>query len=73
MGYIFNTEMFLQEAKRVCKKGGIIHMHILERKERVEERAKSIEEKYNLKLVEIRKVKSYAPRVYHYVLLLENI
>lgn len=79
MGYIFFTEKFLPTALEIAKNGCTIHFHkilsfrkkaFMERniddlKRKIEAVAKN--EKCRIKFVSIKKVKSYAPRVWHFV------
>lgn len=76
MGYIFNTHEFFPAALEIAGERAIIHYHFLARKEEIEKHRKILEkiaEEKNMKLriKEIRKIKSYAPRVYHMVMDIE--
>lgn len=72
MGYLFETEKFLPHAFRMARKGTIIHFH-----RNVEEREiskiisliASIAKKSNVKvkILDERRIKSYAPKVWHMV------
>ena len=73
MGYIFNTHEFFPAALEIAEESAIIHYHFLARKEEIEKHGKILEkiaEEKNMKLgiKEIRKIKSYAPHLYHMVM-----
>ncbi len=73
MGYFYDRKDFLTSAFHASKSGTVIHYHFLGKKEEVEkevEKVKEISESFgfSIEIDEIRKVKSYAPRVYHFVL-----
>jgi len=65
MGYLFKTEKFLPHALRIAKNNCIIHLH---RTSKISE-IKKIKEKIseNIKILNVKRVKSYAPKIYHYV------
>jgi len=67
MGYIYETEKFLPAALKIAKKGAIIHFHrnIGENQE--------IEFPKEVKILRMRKVKSYAPKVWHVVYDLKKV
>jgi tRNA wybutosine-synthesizing protein 2 len=72
MGY-FNSEDFLPTALDALRGSGVIHHHTLVNKHRLPERAEglaaSIEERgYSVKVIGLKKVKSYAPSLHHYVI-----
>jgi tRNA wybutosine-synthesizing protein 2 len=72
MGYLFETEKFLPYAFRMIKDGAIIHFHrnVDEREvEKVKEMiAKTARKgKVKVKILSSRRIKSYAPKVWHMV------
>lgn len=73
MGYIFDTHRFLPTALRALKKdGGIIHYHFLStEKGLIEEDMKAsriiAEEGFHVEDLETQRIKSYAPKMYHWV------
>jgi tRNA wybutosine-synthesizing protein 2 len=76
MGFLFETEKFLPAALKIAGDNCIIHYHFLARKDDTEkeiEKVKKIarENFYRVKVLLLRKVKSYAPKVCHWVMDLE--
>lgn len=76
MGYLFDTERFLPTAVKALREKGIIHYHMLSDRPRLEEKKtealKIIEETgAAARALETVKVKSYAPKWYHWVLDIE--
>lgn len=69
MGFFPGTEAFLDRAVSVCKKNGKIHYHNVAGSE--EEFLKPVRSK-GLSVDNVRKVKSFAPRVWHWVADLTN-
>jgi tRNA wybutosine-synthesizing protein 2 len=73
MGYLFETFKYLPTAvQALTEDGGTIHYHFLSTKGEIqfkEAEVKKIAERYNYKaeILCTRKVKSYAPKVYHFV------
>jgi tRNA wybutosine-synthesizing protein 2 len=73
MGYLPGTEIFLQHALRMIKSGGIIHYHNIYNENEIWSKPDNeISEacrarKLTFHILEQRKVKSYAPHVYHVV------
>jgi tRNA wybutosine-synthesizing protein 2 len=73
LGYLFETEKFLPTALNSLKKnGGTIHYHFVSSPAKIgENKGKIIElikkEGYSAEIIKIIKVKSYAPRVFHWV------
>lgn len=70
MGYIFDTYEFFPAALEIAGKNAVIHYHFLAKYEEIEKHKRILEEmaKDNEKKIEvvgIRKIKSYAPKVYH--------
>ena len=73
MGYLFNTERFLSSALKIAKNNAVIHFHrtaktneIKKLREKIMEIGK--ENKYKIKILRTKKVKSYAPNIWHVVL-----
>lgn len=70
MGY-FSNEEFLEKAFRILREKGIIHYHAKCSKpfanvfRKIEKVAEKMERR--VKLIKIRKIKSYSPKVYHVV------
>ncbi len=70
MGYIFETHKFLPAALEISKRGAVIHYHFLERQaEREIERIMQVagKSRKRVKVMLFKRVKSYAPRVSHWV------
>ncbi len=70
MGYIFGTHEFLPAALEISRKGTVIHYHFLERhaEREIEKIAQIARERgMSIRIILLKKVKSYAPRVYHWV------
>jgi tRNA wybutosine-synthesizing protein 2 len=72
MGYLFETEKFLPCALKIAKKNAFIHMHRtvkIEEIEKIRERIVEIgkKNKCRIKVLNVNKVKSYAPKIYHVV------
>lgn len=67
MGYIYETEKFLPAALKMAKKGAIIHFH-----RNIGENDK-IQFPKDVKVLGMRKIKSYAPRVWHVVYDLKKV
>src|SRR3989344_2220623 len=63
MGYLYGTEKFLPYARAMAKKNATIHFHTIARDEKEAKRKVR-----GFKAVSIRKIKSYAPKVWHFVL-----
>ncbi len=61
MGYLYDTEKFLPYALKMAKKGCIIHFH-----KNMGEKDKMKFPK-NVKVLRMRKVKSYSPKIWHVV------
>ena len=79
MGYLFNTEKYLPAAFKILKNKGIIHYHCLLKKNEFDNIAGKLDEiarrnEYRLKrILKIKKVKSYAPKIYHVVVDVEFV
>ncbi|MFQ5800895.1 MAG: class I SAM-dependent methyltransferase family protein [Candidatus Hydrothermarchaeales archaeon] len=76
MGYLFETEKFLKTAIEALGKRGIIHYHFVCDAYKLEGEKKRIietikENAKNAKISKTVKVKSYAPKMYHWVLDIE--
>ena len=72
MGYIFETYRYLESALNLAKSRTVIHYHFLAKKEEIEEEMKTMRKKVEKKgfkanIKYLKKIKSYAPRVYHWV------
>lgn len=65
MGY-FDTKKFLPYAVKMAKKGAVIHYHDVCSPDKLEE-LKDHVSKFG-KIVDVRKIKSYAPKVSHFVI-----
>jgi len=73
MGYIFSTYEFFPYALEIAKENAIIHYHFIAKKEEIEKQIKILEKiaeekNVKLKIKEIKKIKSYAPKIYHMVM-----
>lgn len=72
MGYLFETESFLEDAIKIAKNKCIIHLHRnikINELEQIKEKIREIAKKNNCKVViSSRKIKSYAPNIWHIVL-----
>ncbi len=71
MGYIFQTRQFLESALHIAKEGAIVHYHFLSKKGMETKELKKVDELVKksgrkAEIMEVRKVKSYAPRIIHY-------
>jgi len=76
MGYLFETERFLPTAIKALKDRGVIHYHFNCTEEKLKCETEKIitmalENALSAKVVETIKVKSYSPKMYHWVLDLE--
>jgi tRNA wybutosine-synthesizing protein 2 len=72
MGYLFDTEKFLPYAFRIAKKNAVIHFHRTVKEEEIDEFRKSLikigtRNGVKIKVNNITKVKSYAPKIWHFV------
>ncbi len=72
MGYFYDMHEFFVSALQVSKPGTIIHYHFLGRKEEIDHEKKTLEKLarnfgFKLEFLTVKKIKSYAPRVYHFV------
>jgi tRNA wybutosine-synthesizing protein 2 len=65
MGYLFETEKFLPHALRIAKKNCIIHLHRTAKISEIKQLKEKIGKK--AKILRIKRVKSYAPKICHYV------
>jgi len=69
MGYLFDTEKFLPSALRIAKNNCIIHFHKTAKTVEI----KKLKEKimgirnHKIKILRTKKVKSYAPKIWHVV------
>jgi len=72
MGYLFETEKFLPYALKIAKNNAFIHFHRIAKEEGIEKIKKRVAEigkknKCEIKISKVVKVKSYAPKIYHFV------
>jgi tRNA wybutosine-synthesizing protein 2 len=72
MGYLFKTEDFLPYALKISKNNAYIHLHRTARVGEVEKLEKKIvnigrKKGFKIKVLRMKKVKSYAPKVFHVV------
>lgn len=72
MGYLKSTEKYLPYALKIAKNGCIIHYHNTVKKDKIENHKKMLlniakKNGCNIKFLCIKKVKSYAPNVWHNV------
>nr|NIO44248.1 methyltransferase domain-containing protein [Candidatus Aenigmarchaeota archaeon] len=67
MGYLFKTEKFLPYALKIAKKTAIIHFHRTVKEEEIDKLKEKIMKKFNVKVLRTKKVKSYAPKIWHVV------
>jgi tRNA wybutosine-synthesizing protein 2 len=65
MGYLFETEKFLPYALKIAKNGCIVHMHRTAKMSEVKEIKKKLNKK--AKVLRVKRIKSYAPKIYHFV------
>jgi tRNA wybutosine-synthesizing protein 2 len=72
MGFLPSPFKYLKYAKKITKKGTIIHYSCLikrgDEKAEIKKLVSDINEKINVKLINAVKVKSYSPALEHYVL-----
>lgn len=73
MGYLFETEKFLPAALKIARNNCIIHFHRnieMERTEQLKKRIAETAEKNGceIQVISVRKVKSYAPKIWHAVM-----
>lgn len=73
MGYLFETEKFLPAALKMAKNSCIIHFHRNVEMEKIEQLKKRISETAEksgceIQVISVRKVKSYAPKIWHVVM-----
>ena len=68
MGYFPHTEKYLPYARNFCRSGTIIHFHNTYRKDELWSKPLAhIKKHFDCKIIEKKKVKSFAPNVYHVV------
>ncbi len=73
MGYLFETEKFLPTAINAIVKKGTIHFHMLSTASKLKDRCRRVikavsEKTSDATLEKTTRVKSYAPKMYHWVL-----
>jgi tRNA wybutosine-synthesizing protein 2 len=76
MGYLFETEKFLPYALKIAKNNCVIHLHRTVKIEEIGKLKKKIigiekKNKCKIKILNVNKVKSYAPKIWHVVFDLE--
>jgi tRNA wybutosine-synthesizing protein 2 len=72
MGYLFNTEKFLPYAFRIAKNNATIHFHRTIKEEEIDKIKEKLikigtRNKVKIKVLNVKKVKSYAPKIWHVV------
>jgi tRNA wybutosine-synthesizing protein 2 len=72
MGYLFNTEKFLSYALKIAKDNAVIHFHRTVKEEEIDKFKEKlikigIKNKVKIRVLKIKKVKSYAPKIWHVV------
>lgn len=72
MGYLFKTEKFLPYAFKIAKNNAFIHLHRTAKVEEIGKLKKKIidigkKNKVNVKILKVNEVKSYAPKIWHFV------
>ncbi len=76
MGYLFDTRDYLPTALQALRKKGVIHYHFLSTESRLSDHKDKViktalKESFNACVKKTVKVKSYAPKMYHWVFDLE--
>lgn len=72
MGYLFGTEKFLLCALKIAKKKAFIYLHRTVKEEEIEKIKEKIikigdKNKCKIKILNVKRVKSYAPKIWHVV------
>ncbi|NIM47455.1 MAG: methyltransferase domain-containing protein [Candidatus Aenigmarchaeota archaeon] len=67
MGYLFKTEKFLPYALKIAKNNAIIHFHRTVKQEEIDKIKEKLEKKAKVRVLRTKKVKSYAPKIWHVV------
>ena len=67
MGYLFKTEKFLPHALKIAKNNAIIHFHRTVKQEEIDKIREKLEKKAKVRVLRTKKVKSYAPKIWHVV------
>ena len=67
MGYLFKTEKFLLHAIKIAKNNAIIHFHRTVKEEEIDKIKEKLKKNFNVKVLRTKKVKSYAPKIWHVV------
>jgi len=67
MGYLFKTEKFLPYALKIAKNNAVIHFHRTVKEEEIEKMKDKIKKRFNVKVIKTKRVKSYAPKIWHVV------
>jgi tRNA wybutosine-synthesizing protein 2 len=73
MGYLFGTELFLPTAIKALKERGVVHYHFNSTESKLESEKKRVlkiamKHAKEVLILETVRVKSYAPKMYHWVL-----
>lgn len=72
MGYLFETEKFLPYAFSIAKNNAFIHFHRTVKEEEIDKIKEKLikigtRNKIKIKILKVKKVKSYAPKIWHVV------
>jgi len=72
MGYLFGTEKFLPYALRIAKNNAVIHFHRTVKEEEIDKIKEKLTKigtrnKVNIRVIKVKRVKSYAPKIWHMV------
>jgi len=72
MGYLFETENFLPYALKIAKNNAVIHFHRTVKEEEIDKFKEKLikigtKNKVKIKVLKVKRVKSYAPRILHVV------
>jgi len=72
MGYLFETEKFLPYALEIAKNNAVIHFHRTVKEEEIDKFKEKLikigtKNKVKIKVLKVKRVKSYAPKIWHVV------
>jgi tRNA wybutosine-synthesizing protein 2 len=72
MGYLFETEKFLSYALKIAKSNAVIHFHRTVKEEEIDKFKEKLikigaKNKVKIKVLKVKRVKSYAPKIWHVV------
>ncbi len=72
MGYLFETEKFLPYALKIAKNNAVIHFHRTVKEEEIDKFKEKLikigtKNKVKIKVLKVKRVKSYAPKIWHVV------